>query len=172
MTRGDIFVISAPSGSGKTTICRALLARVEGLSLSVSCTTRERKPGEVDGVDRTFPAKPPRAYDPLHLTDRGFQVVVHDQVVVLPQFPDLAPGRREAPFDLLPAVPGPGGEPRPERLPVGRQDADPHRLGNRRLDGGASLDVDFEHGVQPVRHDRLDRGPRGAVPASVDRSGL
>lgn len=54
MTRGDIFVISAPSGSGKTTICRALVARVEGLSLSVSCTTRERKPGEKDGVDYCF----------------------------------------------------------------------------------------------------------------------
>lgn len=54
MTRGDIFVISAPSGSGKTTICRELLSRVEGLSLSVSCTTRERKPGERDGVDYYF----------------------------------------------------------------------------------------------------------------------
>ena len=54
MTRGDIFVISAPSGSGKTTICRSLLSRVEGLSLSVSCTTRERKPGEKDGVDYYF----------------------------------------------------------------------------------------------------------------------
>jgi guanylate kinase len=54
VTRGDIFVISAPSGSGKTTICRELLSRVEGLSLSVSCTTRERKPGERDGVDYYF----------------------------------------------------------------------------------------------------------------------
>ena len=54
MTRGDIFVISAPSGSGKTTICRALVSRVEGLSLAVSCTTRERKPGERDGVDYYF----------------------------------------------------------------------------------------------------------------------
>ncbi|MBE0607134.1 MAG: guanylate kinase [Deltaproteobacteria bacterium] len=54
MTRGDIFVISAPSGSGKTTICRALLSRVEGLSLSVSCTTRERKPAERAGVDYYF----------------------------------------------------------------------------------------------------------------------
>ncbi len=54
MRRGDIFVISAPSGSGKTTICRALLSRVEGLSLSVSCTTRERKPGERNGVDYYF----------------------------------------------------------------------------------------------------------------------
>jgi guanylate kinase len=54
VTRGDIFVISAPSGSGKTTICRALHSRVEGLSLSVSCTTREKKPGERDGVDYYF----------------------------------------------------------------------------------------------------------------------
>jgi guanylate kinase len=54
VTRGDIFVISAPSGSGKTTICRELLSRVEGLSLSVSWTTRERKPGEKDGVDYYF----------------------------------------------------------------------------------------------------------------------
>jgi guanylate kinase len=54
VTRGDIFVISAPSGSGKTTICRALLARVENLALSVSCTTREKKPGELDGVDYYF----------------------------------------------------------------------------------------------------------------------
>ena len=54
MPRGDIFVISAPSGSGKTTICRMLLSRVEGLSLSVSCTTRDKKPGEVDGVDYYF----------------------------------------------------------------------------------------------------------------------
>ncbi|GAB4229902.1 MAG: guanylate kinase [Deltaproteobacteria bacterium] len=54
MTRGDIIVISAPSGSGKTTICRELLSRVEGLELSVSCTTREKRPGERDGVDYYF----------------------------------------------------------------------------------------------------------------------
>lgn len=46
---GDVFIVSAPSGSGKTTICRELIGRVEGLELSVSYTTRPRKPGEVDG---------------------------------------------------------------------------------------------------------------------------
>ncbi len=51
MTRGDIIVISAPSGSGKTTICRALLARVEGLVLSISYTTREKRKGEAGGRD-------------------------------------------------------------------------------------------------------------------------
>jgi guanylate kinase len=54
MTRGDIFVVSAPSGSGKTTICRALLGRVPGLALSVSYTTRERRPGERHGKDYYF----------------------------------------------------------------------------------------------------------------------
>jgi guanylate kinase len=54
MARGDIFVISAPSGSGKTTICRALLARVEGLVLSISYTTREKRRGESDGKDYYF----------------------------------------------------------------------------------------------------------------------
>lgn len=54
MEKGDVFVISAPSGSGKTTICRSLLRRVEGLELSISYTTRPRKPGEEDGKDYFF----------------------------------------------------------------------------------------------------------------------
>ena len=54
MEQGDVFVISAPSGSGKTTICRYLLQRVEGLELSISYTTRPRKPGETDGKDYFF----------------------------------------------------------------------------------------------------------------------
>lgn len=54
MKKGDVFVISAPSGSGKTTICRSLIGRVEGLELSVSYTTRPRKPGEEDGKDYFF----------------------------------------------------------------------------------------------------------------------
>jgi guanylate kinase len=54
VTRGDIFVISAPSGSGKTTICREVTARVPRLTLSCSYTTRPRRPGEIDGVDYYF----------------------------------------------------------------------------------------------------------------------
>lgn len=54
MERGDVFVISAPSGSGKTTICRLLAERVEGLEISTSFTTRPRKPGESDGKDYHF----------------------------------------------------------------------------------------------------------------------
>lgn len=54
METGDLFVLSAPSGSGKTTICRELLRRVENMELSVSYTTRAKKPGEKDGVDYRF----------------------------------------------------------------------------------------------------------------------
>ena len=54
MGPGDVFVVSAPSGSGKTTICRRLLEQVGGLELSISYTTRPRKPGEAHGQDYYF----------------------------------------------------------------------------------------------------------------------
>jgi guanylate kinase len=47
-------ILSAPSGAGKTTIARALLARRKDLGYSVSCTTREPRRGEVDGRDYWF----------------------------------------------------------------------------------------------------------------------
>lgn len=52
--RGLMFVLSSPSGAGKTTISRALLGREPELVMSVSATTRPRRPGEVDGEDYFF----------------------------------------------------------------------------------------------------------------------
>lgn len=52
--RGLMLVMSSPSGAGKTTITRALLERDDNLSMSVSATTREPRPGEVDGKDYFF----------------------------------------------------------------------------------------------------------------------
>jgi len=52
--RGLCFVISAPSGAGKTSLTRALLAVEPGLSLSISVTTRARRPDEADGVHYFF----------------------------------------------------------------------------------------------------------------------
>jgi len=54
METADVFVVSAPSGAGKTTICKKLLERVEGLRMSVSYTTRPRKAGEEPGKDYFF----------------------------------------------------------------------------------------------------------------------
>ncbi len=47
-------MVSAPSGAGKTTLCRRLLSRLEGVEFSVSYTTRAPRKGEVEGVDYHF----------------------------------------------------------------------------------------------------------------------
>ena len=51
---GKLFVVSAPSGCGKTTLCNRLIAGGLGLADSVSMTTRPRRPGERSGVDYHF----------------------------------------------------------------------------------------------------------------------
>lgn len=56
--RGLMLVMSSPSGAGKTTIARELLAREPELTMSVSATTRPPRPGEVDGKDYYFIDKP------------------------------------------------------------------------------------------------------------------
>jgi len=52
--RGFLLVLSSPSGAGKTTLTRRLLERDATLSLSVSVTTRPRRPSEIDGRDYSF----------------------------------------------------------------------------------------------------------------------
>lgn len=52
--RGVLFIVSAPSGAGKTTLVRGLLEREPQIGLSISHTTRAPRPGEVDGVAYHF----------------------------------------------------------------------------------------------------------------------
>lgn len=52
--RGLMLVLSSPSGAGKTTLSRQLLTNDSQIQLSVSCTTRQKRPGEQDGVDYRF----------------------------------------------------------------------------------------------------------------------
>lgn len=52
--RGFMFVLSSPSGAGKTTLSRLLMQEEQNLRMSVSVTTRPMRPGEVDGVDYHF----------------------------------------------------------------------------------------------------------------------
>ena len=52
--RGRLLVLSAPSGGGKTTLARAVMARTPGLIRTVTYTTRPRRPGEEDGRDYHF----------------------------------------------------------------------------------------------------------------------
>ena len=53
-SKGCLFIISAPSGTGKTTLCRKLVSSIPNLHFSVSCTTRNPRPDEKDGTDYLF----------------------------------------------------------------------------------------------------------------------
>lgn len=57
MKKGLLFVISAPSGTGKTTLLKKVMARIPGLNFSVSHTTRSPRKGERDGIDYHFVGK-------------------------------------------------------------------------------------------------------------------
>ena len=52
--QGLMLVLSSPSGAGKTSIAQALLKRESGITMSVSATTRQRRPGETEGKDYFF----------------------------------------------------------------------------------------------------------------------
>lgn len=52
--RGLLFVVSAPSGAGKTTLCKQVVSTVPGLWYSISYTTRHPRPGEEDGREYRF----------------------------------------------------------------------------------------------------------------------
>ncbi len=52
--RGNLLVLSGPSGAGKGTVRKELFRRVSGLAFSISCTTRSPRSEEIDGVDYRF----------------------------------------------------------------------------------------------------------------------
>jgi guanylate kinase len=54
MAHGTLFIISAPSGAGKTSLVNHILTRIKGLRASISHTTRPPRPGEVDGANYHF----------------------------------------------------------------------------------------------------------------------
>ncbi|MCB1855115.1 MAG: guanylate kinase [Halieaceae bacterium] len=55
---GTLYTVSAPSGAGKTSLVNALIERTENLRVSVSHTTRPRRPGETDGINYHFVDQP------------------------------------------------------------------------------------------------------------------
>lgn len=67
--RGLMLILSSPSGTGKTTISRRLLAEDNHIQMSVSCTTRPIRPGEVDGKDYHFINQ--QTYDEM-VAENGF----------------------------------------------------------------------------------------------------
>ena len=54
MSKGTLFIISAPSGAGKTSLLKALMVDAQNIVVSVSHTTRAKRPGEIEGRDYHF----------------------------------------------------------------------------------------------------------------------
>jgi len=53
-SKGSLFIVSAPSGAGKTTICKKIMEVMDNVKTSVSYTTRSPRQGEVEGEDYSF----------------------------------------------------------------------------------------------------------------------
>ena len=54
MAKGNLYIISAPSGAGKTSLIKKLLPAMDKIMVSVSHSTRPQRPGEIDGIDYFF----------------------------------------------------------------------------------------------------------------------
>ncbi len=66
-SKGSLFIVSAPSGAGKTTLCRMLVSSLANLKFSVSYTTRRARPDEMNDRDYTFVSRE----DFLRMADAG-----------------------------------------------------------------------------------------------------
>ena len=96
--RGTLFVVSAPSGAGKTTLCREMRLRLPDLAYSVSYTTRAPRPGEVDGADFHFVSEP-RFRDMLRAGEFAEWAKVHTHLYGTPA-PALEAALRDG-YDVL-----------------------------------------------------------------------
>ena len=99
--RGLMLVLSSPSGAGKTTLSRRLLDEDNGVTLSVSVTTRKMRPGEKDGRDYRFIDR--RRFDALIEKDELLEwAEVFDNYYGTPRKPvmDALPQGRDVLFDI------------------------------------------------------------------------
>ena len=78
-TAGLLFVISAPSGAGKTSLCRAITNSLENLTHSISYATRKPRPGEIDGRDYYF-VSPERFQEMVRAGDFAEWAEVHSNL--------------------------------------------------------------------------------------------
>jgi guanylate kinase len=78
-TQGLLFVVSAPSGAGKTSLCRAITNSLENLTHSISYATRKPRPGETDGRDYYF-VSPERFQEMVKAGDFAEWAEVHSNL--------------------------------------------------------------------------------------------
>ncbi len=162
MRKGALIIISAPSGAGKTTICRKLLARRKDLHYSISCTTRAPRPGEKNGkayfflTREEFKRKISRneflewamVHDEYYGTPRHFVddvVKKGDNVIMAIDVQGAMSIRRKHPSAILVFVLPPSLDALKSRLAARRdaQDSVAKRLANSRGELAAAKDYDY-----------------------------
>ena len=85
---GNVYLVTAPSGAGKSSLVNALLQRDPGLTLSISCTTRAPRPGEKDGVHYRFVSD--EVFEVMRADDELLEwAQVHDHFYGTPKTPML-----------------------------------------------------------------------------------
>ncbi len=77
--QGLLFVVSAPSGAGKTSLCKAITDSLENLTHSISYATRKPRPGEIDGRDYYF-VSPKRFQEMIDANDFAEWAEVHSNL--------------------------------------------------------------------------------------------
>lgn len=162
MPKGMLVIVSAPSGTGKSTLCRRLLQKRKELRVSVSCTTRQPRPGEKNGkhyfflTREDFKRKIQRSeflewavvHDEYYGTPRHFieaQVKEGHDILLAIDVQGAASIRRKMPDAVLIFLVPPSMESLRERL-AGRRDQDgtmAKRLANSRSEMSAAKHYDY-----------------------------
>ena len=162
MRKGALLIISAPSGAGKTTICRKLLALRKDLKYSTSCTTRGPRPGEKNGKHYFFLSREDfkkkiqrgellewaMVHDEYYGTPRAFvddQIKKGLNVIMAIDVQGAMSTRRKHPASILVFVLPPSMDALKARL-AGRRDASEivaKRLANSRGELAAAKDYDY-----------------------------
>ena len=73
--RGFVLVISSPSGAGKTTICKKVIEEVDGIDLSVSVTTRQKRKDEINGKDYFF-----RSDEEFRILEKNLSILISSEL--------------------------------------------------------------------------------------------
>ncbi|MCG4452707.1 guanylate kinase [Pseudomonas sp. MMS21-TM103] len=157
ITTGTLYIISAPSGAGKTSLVKALIDSEAQIRVSVSHTTRAMRPGEVEGVNYHFTSR-----DQFHAMIDNSELLEHAEV-----FGNLY-GTSQAwveqtlieGFDLILEIDWQGAQQVRHLMPQSKsifilpptQEALRHRLTNRGQDSGEIIEQRMREAVSEMSH--------------------
>jgi guanylate kinase len=157
ITTGTLYIVSAPSGAGKTSLVKALIDSEAQIRVSVSHTTRAMRPGEVDGVNYHFVSRE-QFHSMLDNTDFLEHAEVFGNLYGTSQ--EWVKQTLSEGFDLILEIDWQGAEQVRRLMPQAKsifilpptQEALRHRLTNRRQDSGEIIERRMREAVSEMSH--------------------